>query len=213
MLKKLIILNIVFVLLLSTTVYATADVVQQDTSMSISSTLLNEPEEVQYDFLFKNYSVETENELKLISILRPENLDETLNVSKNIFSFSCKALGEGLVIKLLVYSEDRQIFVPVKKQILDAETGIKINVDQTWQFGLSGYLYCNYVIPIEGLYEYRLLIFNAELDNEELVMGENLQIVDYSIYYQEPISFENFLEISFWEIYFDMSKYFFPFLP
>ena len=213
MLKKLIILNIVFILLLSTTVFASISEDMQSEGISTSSLSDVEAEEIQYDFLFKDYSSETANELKLISILRPEISDEAINISKEIFSFSCKALGEGLVIKLLIYDEENEIFVPVKKQITDPETGIQVNVDKMWRFGISGYLFCDYVVPDEGMYEYRLLIHDADLDEDDLVIGENLQIIDYSIYYEKPISFESFLENYFWDIYFDVSKYFIPILP
>jgi hypothetical protein len=216
MLKKLIILNIVFILLFSSVVYASPFTTNyygtdptSDDAMSVLDPKNNIP-----DFLLKDYMTDTvKNDLELVTFLRPDDFSETFEASKDTFFFSCKALTENLIIKLFVFDEKQDIFVPVEKEITEGETDERVIVDTSWRFGLSGYLFCSFKMPDEGIYDYRLLIYDTDLTNEELLIGENLQILDFTVSYKEAVSFEVVLEDSFWDIYFNSYTYSLPLLP
>jgi hypothetical protein len=216
MLKKLIILNIVFILLFSTAVYAvtTSDYISP-ALISGNTQITPDPEDTKPDFTSKDYITDdAQNDLLLVTFLRPDDFSETFATNKDAFFFSCKTNKvENLVIKLLLFDEEKGIYVPLEKEIIEGETNERTIVNTSWKFGLSGYLFCSFRMPSEGVYEYRLLIHDADLTDEELKIGENLQILDFTVNYKKTVSFESILENSFWDIYFNSYKYSLPLLP
>jgi|GEM_PF-6211916 len=217
MFKKPIILIILFLFILSSEAFASSFMTDDNifpfvtnyTEAVPASDAPDAPEHLRKVFS----SEEILNDLELVEFLRPESFEGVFIIGKNSFNFSVRALAEDLVIRLFIYDEEEGFFVPVKRQIIEPETELEIITDTTWRFGLSGLLLCSFKVPVQGIYSYRLLIHQAGLLEEEYLIGENLQIVDFSVDYKEAVSFENILYRSFWDIYFDVSKYSLPLLP
>jgi hypothetical protein len=216
MLKKLIILNIIFILLFSSAVYAITSTADNKTTIPVSGNTqtIPDPIDTKPDFTSKDYITEDNiNDLLLVAFLRPDDFTKTFETNKDAFFFSCKTQTENLVIKLLLFDEEKDTYVPLEKEIIEGETNERTIVNTSWKFGLSGYLFCSFRMPSEGTYEYRLLIYDADLENEELILGDNLQILDFTVNYKKTVSFESILENSFWDIYFNSYNYALPLLP
>jgi hypothetical protein len=215
MFKKLVILNIVFILFFSSAVYASSFGPDRITSVPTAGNILTlpEPKDTESDFTSKDYITdEDQNNLKLVTFLRPDDFSKTFETNKDVFFFSCKALAENLIIKLFVFDVEEGKYVPVQKEVFENGTNDRKIINTSWKFGLSGYLFCSFKMPTEGMFEYRLLIYDADLTEEQFLLGENLQILDFIVSYKEAKSFEIVLEDSFWKTFFDSNKYDLPLL-
>ena len=216
MLKKLIILNILFVFIFSTVVFASSMLIPDNripfSSVSIQNNTAESQAEVPSHFS-KSYVPSDNGTLSYVVFLKPEKFDEPISSIRDSFGISVRALSDDIVIKLLVYDEKDGRFVPVTRNIFDDLTATNIVINTSWKFGPSGFLLCTFKMPAEGTYDYRLLIHKAGLLEEGYVIDTNLQIVDFTVNYKKAVSFESVLYNSFWDIYFDMTKYSLPLLP
>lgn len=216
-LKKIIILNILFIFFFSNAVFASSIIVNDSKIPFASVSIQNDTAKTEAEVpvhLSKSYvPSNSANALSYVVILKPEQFDEPFNVIRDSFSISVRALSEDIVIKLLVYDDKEGSFVPVKRNVFDDFSAANILINTSWRFGPSGFLLCTFRMPAEGMYNYRLMIHKAELAEDEYIIDENLQLLDFTIIYKQAVSFESILFNSFWDIYFDITKYSLPILP
>ncbi|MDQ2087499.1 hypothetical protein RBH29_13790 [Herbivorax sp. ANBcel31] len=123
-------------------------------------------EDKENDLLKDNETQDTEQ--FLVAITRPESDESTFRQSYIVCGNS---EAEGITVKLFMYNEESDSFEPFEN----------IEGESSWEIGISGFFVKEIELPNVGANKMRIVAFRKDNEEEELILGENLQINTFTV--------------------------------